>query len=71
MKTRSMSESRQQRYTERKLCMANLIALFDEITDFMDKKTSVNTIYLNFNIAFNTVSLSTPGTKCRYWDLSV
>lgn len=61
----NISETRQHRFTKRKSGIAKVIAFYDEIIGFVDKKTSMDIIYLNFNTAFNTVSLCTPVTKLK------
>ncbi|PKU45219.1 rna-directed dna polymerase from mobile element jockey- hypothetical protein [Limosa lapponica baueri] len=53
----------QHRFTKDKLCLANPIALYNRMTDFVDKWRAAHAICLNFSSAFDMVSHNTPRDK--------
>lgn len=48
----------QHRFTTGKLCLTNLIAFHNEVTCLFDAGQAVDTVYLDFLEAFDTVSHS-------------
>lgn len=58
-----MTGNNQHRFAKDKLCLANPIALYDRMTDLVDKWRATHPICLNFNRASDMVSHSTPRDK--------
>lgn len=50
----------QNKFTEGRPCLTNLLSFCDKMTRFRDGGKAVDVVYLDFSKAFNTVSHSLP-----------
>lgn len=58
-----MTGNNQHRFTKDKLCLADLIALYNRMTDFVNKRRAAHSICFNFSRAFDMVFHSSPRDK--------
>ncbi|KAJ7396615.1 hypothetical protein BTVI_143419 [Pitangus sulphuratus] len=54
---KKVRRSSQDGFTERKTCLTNLIALYDETTTWMDEEREVDIVCLDFTKAFDSCLL--------------
>ncbi|CAM4519807.1 unnamed protein product [Caretta caretta] len=69
LEERKVIRNSQHGFTKGKSCLTNLIAFYDEITGSVDMRKAVEVIYLDFSIAFDTVSHSILPSKLNKYGL--
>ncbi|KAJ7416488.1 RNA-directed DNA polymerase from mobile element jockey-like protein [Willisornis vidua] len=69
MKDEKVIRISQHRFTKGKSCLTKLVAFYNEKTTWIDEERAVDIVYLNFIMAFDTISQSSLIDKLRKCEL--